>query len=247
MKILLLTFFSAIVASKSFSQVLYHDIVPDTTVNTWNVFFVSPWGASSSDGVLIWYHPTPEVVVQTNGDYEILFSGSFPAKLQPGDSISPSATWNTGSYDALNSGGTGNWQTSATDKYLGFRFKNPTNWHYGWIKMSVAAGATSFTVKEWAYNTQADKSIRAGQVATTGISAAGQGRVEICQGNNNIQFRNLEAGVKYTVNILDISGHKLAAEPVAPGGYISVSDFAPGTYVLQLFTDNFCCNFLISK
>lgn len=154
----------------SYSQISYHDINPDTTVNTWDAFTITPSSSPSND-IVVWFHLLPEVVIQTHGLCEILFdSNSFPAKLNAGDSISSSGIWMAGTYNPLSSGSSGNWQTNATDKYIGFRFKNSTTWYYGWLMMSVAPGAASFTVKEWAFNASGNQ-INAGQTNTTGITS----------------------------------------------------------------------------
>ena len=51
-----------------------------------------------------------------------------------------------------------------TDKYLGVRFSldDGTTFHYGWVRLDVAADMTSFTVKDYAYEETADQFIRAG-------------------------------------------------------------------------------------
>ena len=56
----------------------------------------------------------------------------------------------------------GEW-IGATDKFLGVRFTNAGNIHYGWVRMSVTDDASTITVKDYAYNTQATTAINAGQ------------------------------------------------------------------------------------
>lgn len=216
------------------AQIFHHDITPDTTVNTWNAFPIYPSGPSSN--FIIWFHPSPEVVVQTGGSCEILFdaSATYPAKLEAGDSVSSTGNWHTANYDALSSGATGNWQTAATDKYLGFRFKTATQWYYGWLKMTVATGAASFTVKEWAYNTTAGKSIKTGQINTTGVNSVNNDNVTIHVRNNKISFTGLETGVKYPACIMDMNGRSIQKTDVAENEGIDVSDLAKGIYVVQV-------------
>src|ERR1043165_7973769 len=117
------------------AQIYFHNITPDTTGGTWNAFQVQPSTTPSTD-ITIWWHPSPEVVVQTHGNCQIMFAtDSLPAKLEIGDSISASAIWNAGDYDPMSSSGSGHWTADADEKHLGFRFKNGSSgWYYGWLK-----------------------------------------------------------------------------------------------------------------
>lgn len=51
-----------------------------------------------------------------------------------------------------------------TDKFLGANFTVGPNTHYGWVRLTVAADATTVTIKDYAYNTQAATGINAGQM-----------------------------------------------------------------------------------
>jgi hypothetical protein len=52
----------------------------------------------------------------------------------------------------------------ATDKFLGANFTVGPNTHYGWVRLTVAADASTITIKDYAYNTQASTGINAGQM-----------------------------------------------------------------------------------
>ncbi|MGN6477546.1 MAG: T9SS type A sorting domain-containing protein [Flavipsychrobacter sp.] len=242
MKKILFTQLLVLLATISFGQINYHDINPDTTVNTWNAFVIQPTPGSTD--IVIWWHPSPEVVIQTHGNAEILFetSSALPAKLNAGDSIAPSGHWIAGDYDALSSGGTGNWVTNATDKYIGFRFKNSGNtWYYGWLKMSVGAGASSFTVKEWAYNTTGSK-INAGQVGTTGISTM-QAKLVTIYPNPAKDYLQLkyDADENTTMIITNATGTTVTRGEFSKGmsnPIISLGNLAPGTYHIVLSSSN---------
>jgi hypothetical protein len=49
------------------------------------------------------------------------------------------------------------------DVFLGARFTNSAATHYGWVRLSVAADATTITIKDYAYNSVATDPINAGQ------------------------------------------------------------------------------------
>jgi hypothetical protein len=228
----------------SYSQISYHDIKPDTTVNTWNNFTIAPSSSSTND-IVVWFHPVPEVVIQTHGLCEILFSAnSLPAKLSVSDSIGPSGTWLPGTYNPLNSGSSGNWRTDATDKYIGFRFKNSSSstWYYGWLMMSVAPGAASFTVKEWAFNTSGNK-INAGQTTTTGINTIAHRSTLTTYPNparDKIQIQWKAADVA-TLTLTNAAGSIVKRTELAQGSrphILDTKDIVPGIYHIILKSGN---------
>jgi hypothetical protein len=57
----------------------------------------------------------------------------------------------------------GNW-SGQIDKYLPLKLNVGTNVYYGWARLDVAIGGTSFTIKEYAYNSKSNQGILAGQV-----------------------------------------------------------------------------------
>src|ERR1043165_2037242 len=221
-------------------QIAYHDINPDTTVSTWDAFQMSPAGSSSGQ-LIIWYHPTPEVVVQSMGNLEVLFNGSLPAKLNLNDSITAgSGTWQAADYDALNSVGTGNWQTNATDKYLGFRFQNATGYNYGWLRMSVASGASSFTVKEYGYNTQVGKLVKAGQISTTGVgnSLAGE-NIQLELSGRKMSLLNATGSVGYPVLISDMSGRVVRQLQMYADRAVALDGLSTGNYIVHVAANGY--------
>ncbi len=98
-----------------------------------------------------------------------------PVPLNNGDVISAAA--NFGSSGLLGAEGIinasaisftypiamGDW-LGATDKFLGVKFAAGANTHYGWVRLDVAADASTITIKDWAYNSAADNAINAGQM-----------------------------------------------------------------------------------
>jgi hypothetical protein len=231
----------------SYAQFVYHDIKPDTTVSTWDAFMVHPPALSGGD-LVIWWHPSPEVVVQTHGSFEVLFSGTLPAKLNLSDSIGAgSGTWKAASYDAMNSGGTGNWQSNATDKFLGFRYVDASGYNYGWLKMSVAANASSFTVKEYAYNAQLNKSIKAGQVAPTGTQDFSQrGDVSLAVTGRMVKLIAADGKQSLRLSISDMNGRVVRASQMTANAVLELGDVAAGTYMAQVEADGYVKGFRIT-
>lgn len=234
------------------SQIKYHDIDPDTTVNSWDAFFVTlsePPQTTGSYFFNLWWHPTPEVVIQSNlaDSTEILFNSTNnnPAKLDLNDDINASAgNWTIANYHALSSGNAGNWTNDATDKYIAFRFKPGNSWLYGWLKMSVGSGASSFTVYEWAYDTTGN-SIKAGQVTpTTHIAnTTPLKRLNIypSPAKETIIIEGVNAG---TINITDISGKSYEIDFIKSGDKhtANISSLPVQTYIIR--TGNYIGQFV---
>lgn len=94
---------------------------------------------------------------------------AFLKPLAGGTSISSSSTiWNGYGYGAYKVSGPeenfdiGDIKAGSGDKYIGFKFKNGSNVHYGWMLVNYASNARSLTIKELAYHKDANTAIEAG-------------------------------------------------------------------------------------
>jgi hypothetical protein len=100
----------------------------------------------------------------------------FVDTLAMGDVIDVGSTWNPqyanygahllGAY-AIGFGTFGEW-LGASDKYMGARFVINSQIHYGWVRLSVSAGADTIIVKDLAYNQNPNLGIGAG--LTVGVN-----------------------------------------------------------------------------
>lgn len=236
MKRMLLGFLlTMMIAPGASAQIFYHDINPDTTITIWDAFTI-PFAASPLTDLLIWHHPTPDVVVQTHGNCQVLFDGGgIPSKLESGNAIGASGNWMDGNYDPLNNTTAGNWQSNASGKYLGFRFKSGSaTWKYGWLKLSVATGATGFTVHEWAYNTQGDP-ITAGQGVPTSVShVTSNDDIGLVFSGKTVRFTHLAPAAQYPVCITDMNGRTIRQLQITSNEGIDLSDLSMGAYVVRL-------------
>lgn len=94
----------------------------------------------------------------------------FADTLGMGDMIDVGSTWNPqyANYGAhvlgavaTQLGGFGEW-LAASDKYVGVKFVANTQIYYGWVRLSVSAGADTIIVKDLAYNQNTGLGIGAG-------------------------------------------------------------------------------------
>lgn len=231
MKKMLLISFTVFISFLANAQNMhYHDVSPDTTINNWEVFGVY--------GLDIWWHPSPEVVVNVWDPYEVLAgSDSMPKALNAGDDISGTSTgiWAKLSYQCLNCGGSvGNWK-GVTNKYLAFRQKDMASgkYYYGWVRLDIPAAGTSFTIKDYAKQNLLNIGLKAGQVYATGITyaEANNGIFPLLQGRR-ISFRGLEQEAQFT--LMDISGKRIMQGTINPGQTIDLSNYIKGVYILSL-------------
>lgn len=227
-------FFSA--TSPAGAQILWHDITPDTTCG--------PGHPTSSftveiPGQILLHCNAIAVVAETHGP-EILKRNGVPAKLNPGETITPSAAWdNGGTLVSTFPSDPANWRTDAADKYLGFRFKetfSSPDWHYGWIKLSVAEDASSFTIKEWAYNQQPNQPVKAGEKSNTtaigGITKEAEIGLQLQGRKARISSR--QQGLHYTVCITDMQGRSFNGITLTKTGEVDLSGLTPGLYILTV-------------
>lgn len=97
------------------------------------------------------------------------YGGAYflPYALSNGDAINGDETlWNgtiNSAYLTLAWYSTyGYWAGGQTDKYLGLRIDVDGAMHYGWVRLDVAAGGGSFTLKDYAFVSNAGVGIEAG-------------------------------------------------------------------------------------
>jgi hypothetical protein len=211
------------------AQVKYHDVDPDTTVNTWDAFSVL--------GTEIWWHPTPEVVITTWGTTEVLCSltNNLPMALDPGDPIDNNGNWKTTSYVCLNcSGSSGNWK-GVTDKYLGIRNKNTAGqWVYGWSRLDINSAATYFTIKDYAQRTEGNNPILAGQENTLGVgnSAIHHNILVPVVSGKTVRLEGLENSTN--LSIADMNGRIILQTRIQPGGMVDMNAYPAGMYLFRI-------------
>jgi len=154
--------------SRLYSQIIYTDIT-DATPNatfpldlnndTIDDFIIQYGGSEGNIGVICY--------PQNNNAYAGEFvNGTYLSwALATSSAICPSlATW----YNSSNPGtlglgvSTGYWP-GVTDKYLALKLVVGTNTYYGWARIDVIATSSSFTLKDYAYQSTPNTCIQAGQ------------------------------------------------------------------------------------
>jgi hypothetical protein len=160
----------------STAQLIYTDIIPDTTLNANTVYQLDLNNDGTMDFEFSYNYTSsgncnilaPQVassyarVTAVNSGFQAANYLYIPAALNLEDTIQSwatpaSALLHHGHYTCL--GGfdfTGNWNDS-TDHYLAVRFTSNGDWYYGWIRMNIHSSTgpwvhISFTLKDYAYD-----------------------------------------------------------------------------------------------
>ncbi len=157
-----------VVNSKLYSQIIYTDI-PDATPNatypldlnndTIVDFLIYYGGGAGTAGVMC----SP----YNNNAYAgaLVASVHLPWALSASTSICDTlVTWYDSSKPGTMALGTseGNW-IGAADKYLALKLNVGSNTYYGWARLDISASSTSFTIKDYAYQSKPNACIIAGQ------------------------------------------------------------------------------------
>ena len=151
--------------SRLYSQIIYTDI-PDATPNAsydldLNNDFIIDFKIEFDMGDKVMCKP------QNNNAYSGDFVGGvyLPWAVSPSNNICHSlVTW----YDSSNPG-TMAWGTSIghwvgeTNKYLALKLIVGTNTYYGWARLDILPTSTSFTIKDYAYESTPNACIQSGQ------------------------------------------------------------------------------------
>ncbi len=174
----------------------------------------------------------------------------LPYALSEGDAINDAQTlWNgtmNNNHLTLAWGSTyGYWTDDLTDKYLGLRIVVDSDTFYGWARMDVTAGGTSFTIKDYAFESTAGEGILAGNTSSA-VSANLITDLTVADVANNGNGSDLQADFnrptdestvsEYRIMVVDsanVAGFDLAAaEAVASANYTVVSIISKGDVTL---------------
>ncbi len=167
-KLLYSLLFFLVFNNKLYTQIIYTDIsdvTPNASYaldlnNDTIIDFILHYGGSS-DSIGVICHPQ-----NSNAYAGTILGGNYLSwALAASSTICPStATW----YDA-NHPGTLGWGTNLgywvgeTDKYLALKLIIGSNTYYGWARIDLVSTSSSFTLKDYAYQSTPNACILAGQ------------------------------------------------------------------------------------
>ncbi len=182
---------AAVAANSADAQIIYTDINPDQVFNGNGSYNLDLNNDLTNDFILNISGNTNSAFVTVNpqSGNQVLGSGSdsnawnYPFAITKNNGISAgqvawfkNATsksallsyyyWGSTSYSSF-----GNW-ANQTDKYLGLRLVLGADTVYGWARLDVAGDASSFTIKDYAYQACPGLPILAGDSTTDSAAVA---------------------------------------------------------------------------
>jgi hypothetical protein len=136
-------------------------------------------------------------------------------------------------------GRTGLWK-GAIDKYVGFRFKINGDFYYGWARMDVDSSSKSVTLKDYAYNSEVGKPIRAGSTKVSLPDENPLKNIRVYSTGSNIRIE-APTDQKLTGKIMltDINGRELSSVDVENENNISLNtrELTSGVYIVNIITE----------
>jgi hypothetical protein len=227
--ILLFYLLSSIFILHSNAQIVYTDVNPDTTIamtavsNTIKAYGLDLNNDGLTDFNLIatshagpfgnrsnYVKITP---INSNKviDYDTI--NNLPAPLAINSVIGNTGKWWNNDSNQILTGSAwlsffGLWNSSA-DAYLGLKLMSGQNIYYGWAKLSVTVHGSSFTLKDYAYNSIPNQPILAGETSCTTptVNLTQSGPLSFCTGDS-VTFTANGTGYQYQwkKNGVNISG-----------------------------------------
>jgi len=237
--LLILFFFN----SRLYSQIIYTDI-PDATPNA---TYPLDLNNDSIVDFLIQFDLVDKVMCkpQNNNAYSGNYIGGvhLPWALTTSNNICDTlATW----YDA-NNPGTMAWGTNIgfwvgeTNKYLALKLIVGTNTYYGWARIDLLSSSTSFTIKDYAYNSTPNACIQSGK-NSLGINGNSNKKISVFPNpfSSWTSIKSVDNLQNATLTIYNSYGQPLKKIKNISGQTISLSrDKLPcGIYFIRLIAEN---------
>ncbi len=160
------------------------DPFAESTGQAWEYFAINYGNAEFGT----WFFETDNFKLETYGKGAICQSGTRNIDpLGSGVYVGPNSTFTApGNYpdqlDITTSTFT-DWKGQLA--YIGFRFENVGRTHYGWLKATVDAGGTKFTVLDGAYNTEPNGEIYTGDCGNGVVPQLAFANTSVQEGSNN--------------------------------------------------------------
>lgn len=216
-------------AATAEGQITYTDVL-DTTVDNHkgiynldldqdgnNDFRITQYLDTGTTGMVdaIFIAPYDSINGRAMGELQNGFS--YPFKLVPGDSIGLQELWNGNTetkvgYLVYQYDGTpypnSNWKGPVNDGFMGLQIRKSDGFHFGWVRLNIAADNRSFTVKDFAYNDVANEGMLAAEPT---LSAAEYMLEQFTVGQEGMELflQKPEQAGDVNIRILNLDGRTL--------------------------------------
>ena len=125
------------------------------------------------------------------------------------------------------------------EKFLGVRFDVAGATHYGWVRIEMSADATTMTIKDYAYESNAGTAINAGDIG-------GGNTVSVEELSNEIIIRNLYNKLNIelmnadnaSISLVNLAGQVVINDQMNSNvKEINMNDLTTGIYMVNVTTD----------
>lgn len=181
-------------------------------------------------------------------------SGSyyFPFALFPTQAIDASLQFNSAWYQRLAYGTTwgdatgpifygGNWFPEKAESFLGVRIQqSDACWMYGWIRCSVLDEGSTLVLHDFAYESDCNTSIAAGDIIGIEIETTPIQQLNIYSFGNTLFIHGADKLSNAILAVFDLSGKKLISKPIHETSYSESFDLISGSYIITISSDEGC-------
>lgn len=132
----------------------------------------------------------------------------------------------------------GNW-LGVQDKYLGLKFISDGDTYYGWARLDVDTVNWSFTVKDYAYNAEADSAINAGQMFPLSSDEINKAKEDlfIIKNVNNSLFLSLNSNefIGSKLTIFNVAGEEIRSSELSDiETPLNLRNLGKGVYLINV-------------
>ena len=249
-------------------QIEYHDIDPDSTFSTGESYSIDVNRDGTDDftfnadsfkntgggGSWFTFYRVKAEALNSNSILGPSGGGKFVEALNYDDSVSVNcniwwkSTLTMAVYSTHFTSSYAPW-ADVTNKYMGVRIQDGSDTLYGWVRLDIPAGVKSFTVKDFAFNTIPQKSIKAGQTLVSDIPGDDKNPLNVYTFGNKLII-STPVQYDYYIEIIDMSGRIIKKTNTGSSHTIfSINDLSTGFYIVNIQNDmvNFRKKIFINK
>ena len=126
-----------------------------------------------------------------------------------------------------------------TDGFVGLKFQNSGNTHYGWVRIEVANDGAVISVKEYAFESTPNTAINAGETANGPVGIADlENNVVINNLNNQLKVEAAQNLTNGLINVVSMSGKQVISKSFTSNlERIDLNDLSTGIYMVNVNSD----------
>ncbi|HRG86079.1 MAG TPA: T9SS type A sorting domain-containing protein [Chitinophagales bacterium] len=133
----------------------------------------------------------------------------------------------------------GHWYPEVTDRYLGVYFKDTANcYHYGWIRLDVKDFGRELVIKDFAYETECDHPIVAGDTISY-IDVADENKLDavVYSFDKTIYVKVSELSNDLQISVADITGKEIFSNSIYNLNSSFNIEQPSGIYTVSIISD----------